>query len=242
MMRVLVALFIALLLAGVPIAAALGLGGMIAIAWMNPGSPFWGLLAAPQNAHGDRQVPAAGAADVRAGRRHLRSIGCRRETRGFRASLRRQRAGTPAGHRDPRRDDAGRHLGLGAGDRRGGRRGHARGDGSRRLSARLLGEHRRRCGGHRHPHPALDRPDRLQRQHARCLGAGAVRGRHHPRNAGRTGPHRSGRAHLEAARLRREQRRACPAAVLGLAARSLLGSGREGADPRGPAPRLVHAD
>jgi C4-dicarboxylate transporter, DctM subunit len=48
---VLVALFIALLLAGVPIAAALGLGGMIAIAWMNPESPFWGLLAAPQNAH-----------------------------------------------------------------------------------------------------------------------------------------------------------------------------------------------
>ncbi len=48
---VLVALFIALLLAGVPIAMALGLGGMFAIAWMNPGSPFWGLLAAPQNAH-----------------------------------------------------------------------------------------------------------------------------------------------------------------------------------------------
>ena len=47
----LVGLFIALMLAGVPIAVALGLGGMVAIAAANADSPWWGLLAAPQNMH-----------------------------------------------------------------------------------------------------------------------------------------------------------------------------------------------
>ena len=47
----LVGLFIALMLAGVPIAIALGLGGMVAIAAANGDSPWWGLLAAPQNMH-----------------------------------------------------------------------------------------------------------------------------------------------------------------------------------------------
>jgi len=46
-----VVLFVALLLAGVPIAAALGIGGMLAIIALNPGAPLFGLLAAPQNAH-----------------------------------------------------------------------------------------------------------------------------------------------------------------------------------------------
>ena len=47
----LVGLFITLMLAGVPIAVALGLGGMVAIAAANADSPWWGLLAAPQNMH-----------------------------------------------------------------------------------------------------------------------------------------------------------------------------------------------
>lgn len=47
----LVGLFIALMLAGVPIAVALGMGGIVAIAAANTGSPWWGLLAAPQNMH-----------------------------------------------------------------------------------------------------------------------------------------------------------------------------------------------
>lgn len=42
-------MFIALMLAGVPIGAALGLGGVVAIAWANTDSQWWGLLAAPQN-------------------------------------------------------------------------------------------------------------------------------------------------------------------------------------------------
>ena len=42
-------LFIVLMLAGVPIGAALGLGGIIAIAWANADTQWWGLLAAPQN-------------------------------------------------------------------------------------------------------------------------------------------------------------------------------------------------
>ena len=47
----LVGLFITLMLAGVPIAVALGLGGMVTIAAANADSPWWGLLAAPQNMH-----------------------------------------------------------------------------------------------------------------------------------------------------------------------------------------------
>ena len=47
----LVILFVGLMLAGVPIAVALGLGGMAAIAAANPTSPWFGLFAVPQNAH-----------------------------------------------------------------------------------------------------------------------------------------------------------------------------------------------
>ena len=43
------ALFVLLMLAGVPIGAALGLGGIVAIAWANADTQWWGLLAAPQN-------------------------------------------------------------------------------------------------------------------------------------------------------------------------------------------------
>ncbi|MEO7853192.1 MAG: TRAP transporter large permease subunit, partial [Rubrivivax sp.] len=41
--------FIALMLMGVPIGAALGLGGIVAIALANADTQWWGLLAAPQN-------------------------------------------------------------------------------------------------------------------------------------------------------------------------------------------------
>lgn len=44
-------LFLLLLLAGVPIAVALGVGGAIAIALANPDTQWWGLMAAPQNAY-----------------------------------------------------------------------------------------------------------------------------------------------------------------------------------------------
>jgi len=47
----LVGLFVLLMLAGVPIAVALGLGGVVAIAAANGDAPWWGLLAAPQNMH-----------------------------------------------------------------------------------------------------------------------------------------------------------------------------------------------
>jgi tripartite ATP-independent transporter DctM subunit len=43
------ALFIALMLAGVPIGAALGLGGVVAIGWANADTQWFGLLAASQN-------------------------------------------------------------------------------------------------------------------------------------------------------------------------------------------------
>ena len=41
--------FIAMMLVGVPIGAALALGGLVAIGWANADAPWWGLLAAPQN-------------------------------------------------------------------------------------------------------------------------------------------------------------------------------------------------
>ena len=47
----LVGLFVLPMLAGVPIAVALGLGGIVAIAAANGDAPWWGLLAAPQNMH-----------------------------------------------------------------------------------------------------------------------------------------------------------------------------------------------
>jgi C4-dicarboxylate transporter, DctM subunit len=43
-------LFIALMALGVPIGVALGLGGLVAIGAANADAPWWGLLAAPQNA------------------------------------------------------------------------------------------------------------------------------------------------------------------------------------------------
>ena len=43
------AIFVLLMLAGVPIGAALGLGGVVAIAWANADTQWLGLLAAPQN-------------------------------------------------------------------------------------------------------------------------------------------------------------------------------------------------
>ena len=43
------ALFVLLMLIGVPIGAALGVGGIAAIALANADAPWWGLLAAPQN-------------------------------------------------------------------------------------------------------------------------------------------------------------------------------------------------
>jgi C4-dicarboxylate transporter, DctM subunit len=43
------ALFFGLMAIGVPISAALGLGGLVAIAWANADTAWWGLLAAPQN-------------------------------------------------------------------------------------------------------------------------------------------------------------------------------------------------
>jgi C4-dicarboxylate transporter, DctM subunit len=44
-------IFILLMVAGVPIGVALGLGGMVAIAIANTDAPLWGLLAAPANMH-----------------------------------------------------------------------------------------------------------------------------------------------------------------------------------------------
>src|SRR5688572_20571096 len=44
-------LFVVLMIAGVPIAVALGAAGLTVIALANAEAPWWGLLAAPQNLH-----------------------------------------------------------------------------------------------------------------------------------------------------------------------------------------------
>ena len=43
------AIFVALMLAGVPIGVSLGIGGMVAIALANSDTQLYGLFAAPQN-------------------------------------------------------------------------------------------------------------------------------------------------------------------------------------------------
>jgi C4-dicarboxylate transporter, DctM subunit len=45
------AIFVVLMVAGVPIAVALGAAGLVAMALANGDAPLWGLLAAPQNLH-----------------------------------------------------------------------------------------------------------------------------------------------------------------------------------------------
>ena len=62
------ALFTVLMLAGVPIAAALGVGGMVAIALANPDTQWFGLLAAPQNMENDL---VALAGEFQIGRAHV---------------------------------------------------------------------------------------------------------------------------------------------------------------------------
>ena len=170
--------FVGLMLAGVPIAVALGFGGIVAIAPPTPARRGGACRRAPEHARQHRQVPAARPADVRAGRLDLRPLGRRAPPRHLRPGLRRPRAAaccrwsrswsrccsaaSPArardGRRGRRRDDRGRWRG--------------------RLPGGVLGQRDRRGGGDRHPDPALDRLHRLQRQRARRLGAGAVRGRH----------------------------------------------------------------
>jgi tripartite ATP-independent transporter DctM subunit len=110
---VLFAVFVALMIAGVPIAVALGAGGMLAMALANPEAPLWGLLAAPQNLHaGIAKYPAAGAADVRAGGVDLRSLGRRCAHGAVRAGVRRPLAGHAADGGHPGGDGARRHFGL----------------------------------------------------------------------------------------------------------------------------------
>jgi hypothetical protein len=68
--------FVAMLLLGVPIGAALGLAGAACIALANSSVQWFGLLAVPQNFYaGLGKYPLAGDADVRAGRLDLRPLG-----------------------------------------------------------------------------------------------------------------------------------------------------------------------
>ena len=89
----LVVLFVGLMLAGVPIAVALGLGGMVAIAAANAALAVVGpARGAAEHARAHRQVPAARAADVRPGRLDLRPLGRRPPHGHLRRGLRRPRA------------------------------------------------------------------------------------------------------------------------------------------------------
>ena len=154
--------FIALMLAGVPIAVALGIGGIAAIAAANADAPWWGLFAAPQNMHASiaKYPLLALPMFVLVGSIFDRS-GVARRMVTFAEAMRRPRARHVADGRDPGRDGARRHLRLGPGECGGGRRRDDRGDGERRLPGRVLGQRGRRRGGDRHPDSAVGRLHRL---------------------------------------------------------------------------------
>ncbi len=128
--------FIALMLLGVPIGAALGLAGAAAIALANAETQWFGLLAVPQNFYaGLGKYPLlAIPMFVLVGSIFDRS-GVALRLVNFADRDRRPRARHAAGGGHRRRDVPRRHLRLGPGQcRRGGRRDD-RGHGARRLSA-----------------------------------------------------------------------------------------------------------
>jgi TRAP-type C4-dicarboxylate transport system permease small subunit len=130
--------FLAMMLVGVPIGAALGLAGAACIALANcrravvrPAGRAAELLCGPG------QVPAAGGSDVRAGRLDLRPLRRGAAAGELRDCHRRPRPGHAAAGGHCGGDVPGRHLGLGPGQRRRGGRGDDRGHVARGLSAGL---------------------------------------------------------------------------------------------------------
>ena len=68
--------FIVLMLIGVPVGVALGIGGTVAIVLSNLDTPWYGLLTVPQNFYaGLAKYPLLAIPHVRAGRLNLRPVG-----------------------------------------------------------------------------------------------------------------------------------------------------------------------
>ncbi len=232
------AVFVALMLLGVPIGVALMLGGAVGI-----GLGELGWLAIPNNFYaGIAKYPLlALPMFVLVGSIFDRS-GVAQRLVDLAIALVGRGSGHAAAGRDRGGDVPRRHLGLGSGQRRSGRRRDAGGDVARRLPARVLGQRDRRGRRHRHPDPAVDRVHRLLGDGAGRVGAGAVRRRHDPGRAGRAGADRAGRVAGAQARLRRRRSPRAAAAAAAGAARGRLGPVRAGADPGRHARGLVHAD
>jgi TRAP-type C4-dicarboxylate transport system, large permease component len=175
--------FLAMMLMGVPIGAALGLAGAAAIALANADSQWFGLLAVPQNFYAGlgkypllaipmfvlvgsifdrsgvalRLVNFAVAMVGRGpGMLPLVAIAVAMFLGGISGS-------GPANARRGRGDDCG-HVARG-------------------LPTLVLGQRGGGRSGHRHPDPALGRLHHLLGAGARCLGACAVCGGHDPRRA-----------------------------------------------------------
>jgi C4-dicarboxylate transporter DctM subunit len=225
--------FLAMMLVGVPIGAALGLAGAACIALANADAQWFGLLAVPQNFY------SRASASTRCWRMPMfvlvgsifdRSGVALRLVNFAIAIVGRGPGMLPlvaiAGGHVP-----GRHLGLGPGQRSRRGRGDDRRHVARRLPGRVLGQRGRRRRGHRHPDPALGRLHRVFGAGARRLGAGAVRGRHDPRHPGRHRADDAGGVAGAQAQDGRARSHAAAAAVLAQPARSDLGPGRAGADP-----------
>ena len=212
--------FAVLFVVGTPVAVALGLAGMPGDLARRSQPP----VGADQRLYRHRQVSAARRADVRPGRLDLRPL-----RRGAAAREFRHRPDRPPPRLARRRHRAGqhvpgRHFRLRPRQRRRGRRRHDGRARPRRLSARLLGQRDRRGGGDRHPDPAVDRADHLQRAGAAGLGAGPVRRRHDPRHPRRARADGADLRHVAQARLRRRREGSAAAAVLALAARGDAGA------------------
>ena len=216
---------------------------MVAIVAANAASPWWGLLAAPQNMHASiaKYPLLALPMFVLVGSIFDRSGVARRMVTFAEACVGRAPGTLPA---------VAILVAMVLGGISGSGPANAAAVGGVMIAAMakagypraVLGQRRRRRGGHRHPDPAVDRLHRLQRQRARRLGAGAVRRRHAAGRPRRPRADRPGGADLAPPRLRRGRAQPAAAAVLALARRGRVGPGGTGADPRRHAHGLVHAD
>ena len=235
-------LFIVLMLAGVPIGAALGLGGIVAIAWANADTQWWGLLAAPQNMQaGIAKYPLlALPMFVLVGSIFDRS-GVAQRLVDFAVAC----VGRSAGMLPMVAILVAMVLGgiSGSGPANAAAVGGVMiaAMAARRLPGAVLGQRGRLGRGHRHPDPAVDRLRRLQRVGARRVGAGAVCRRHAAGHAGRAGADRAGGVAVAPARLWRGRSRTAAPALLAQPAPGGVGAGRAGADPGRHARGLVHA-
>ncbi len=190
----------------------------------------WAFGGSAEFLFGDREIPAAGFADVCAGRLDFRSFRRGAAYGQFCDCLRRQGAGHVAYSRNIGGDGTRRHLRFRASQCRGGRER----DDCRHVAGRLPGEFfcngGRGRGRDRYSDSTQHRVCHLQRTGSRCERAGNVRRRHDSRRIGGYCVDPAGHRPFTSTRLWRCRARIAQAAFLEKFARSILGIGGAGID------------